>query len=180
MNGEPLVSVIIPVFNQGEYLHEAIDSVFAQEYSNFEIIVINDGSTDEYTIDILKNLKSIYKLRVINTANLGVVHARNIGIKECRGEYILPLDSDDKIGKEYITQAVDILTADKNVGIVYARAKYFGVVNGQMYLKKFSFCSTKYSFQYINKRRNKNGEISANQVIRDTTNFMPSIRKSLG
>jgi glycosyltransferase involved in cell wall biosynthesis len=139
MKDKPLVSVIIPVFNQGQYLHEAINSVLKQTYSNFEIIVINDGSDDEVTVETLAGLKLMFdELRIINTANRGVVHARNLGIKEARGEYILPLDADDKIGKEYLEKAVAILLADSNAGIVYAKARYFGEEKGLVKLKPFS------------------------------------------
>ena len=134
-----LVSVIIPCFNDGQYLHEALYSVINQTYENIEIIIVNDASTDKKTIDILNELQS-YGLKVINLkANLGPGTARNKGIKIAQGKYILPLDSDDKIASTYIEKAINILESNKNIGIVYCEAEYFGLKTGKWTLPKYSF-----------------------------------------
>ena len=109
----PKVSVIIPCYNHGEYLDEAVESVLTQTYQNFEIIIVDDGSTDQSTIDLLKVYRKP-KTRVIRTDNQGLASARNNGIKEAKGEYILPLDADDKIGKEYLKKAVKILDENED------------------------------------------------------------------
>ena len=95
----PKVSVIIPCYNQGACLEEAVDSVLAQTFQDFEILVVNDGSTDEATIRMLGKYERP-KTRVIHTDNQGLAMARNNGIREARGAYILPLDADDKIGPD--------------------------------------------------------------------------------
>ncbi len=89
---DKLVSVIIPTFNRAWALETAIDSVLAQDYNSIEIIVIDDGSTDN-TQDLLKGYKN--KIRVLTQENRGVSAARNFGIKSSHGEFIALLDSDD-------------------------------------------------------------------------------------
>lgn len=124
-SGQALVSVIIPCYNQGHYLDEAVSSVLVQTYQNWEIIIINDGSTDENTREILKYYHQP-KTRIIHTENQGVCQARNTGIAVAKGKYILPLDADDKIASTYIEKAVNILEANQNIGIVYCETQLFG------------------------------------------------------
>lgn len=131
------VSVIIPCFNQGQFIDEAIDSVLIQTLQDFEIIIINDGSTENLTKDILNNYNKP-KTKVIHIKNQGVSIARNIGIKASQGEYILPLDADDKIHVDYLKEAVNILDKNKELGIVCCEAEYFGEKNGKMELSEFS------------------------------------------
>ncbi|MGQ9871746.1 glycosyltransferase family 2 protein [Leptodesmis sp.] len=137
----PIVSVIMPCFNQGAYLDEAVGSVLAQTCESFEIIVINDGSTDRETVRILEKydnpewivhseqlLKSHEKpnLTVIHTPNRGPSAARNTGIRHAKGRYILPLDADDRIAPTYLEKAITILDNEPSVGIVYCQAELFG------------------------------------------------------
>ncbi|HME44412.1 MAG TPA: glycosyltransferase [Syntrophorhabdales bacterium] len=131
------VSVIIPCFNDGAYIDEAVDSVLAQTYQDFEIVIVNDGSTDPRTNDILSNY-SRPKTRVIQTTNQGVARARNRAIEEASGEFILPLDADDKIGKEYLKEAVKVIDGDPDVGIVYCLAEFFGDKTGLWELPPYS------------------------------------------
>ncbi|MDD3436211.1 MAG: glycosyltransferase family A protein [Candidatus Gastranaerophilales bacterium] len=133
---EPKVSVIIPCYNQGQYLQEAVDSVLASTYENIEIVIVNDGST-EY-LDVLEKF-SAPKTILINHENQGVSVARNNGIKASSGKYILPLDSDDKIHPTYIEKAVKILEENEKIGIVYCRAEYFGAETGEWELKEYKF-----------------------------------------
>jgi glycosyltransferase involved in cell wall biosynthesis len=133
----PLVSVVIPCYNHGEYIEDAVESVLGQTYKNFEIIVVNDGSTDKETNLTLKNLGEP-KTKVLHTLNQGLPSARNNGIKVARGKYILPLDADNKIAPEFLEIAVKELESDKNIGIVYSYAGLFGARNGIMILPKYS------------------------------------------
>jgi len=132
------VSVVIPCYNQGQYIDEAVDSVLSQTCRDFEIIIVNDGSTDENTLQLLKNYNKP-KTRVIHTSNQGLASARNNGIKEAKGEYILPLDADDKIEKTYLEKGVALLDENHACGIVYSGAEYFGEVTGIWDLPDYSF-----------------------------------------
>jgi glycosyltransferase involved in cell wall biosynthesis len=132
------VSVIIPCYNQGNYLDETVDSVLAQSFQDFEIIIVNDGSTDPETVARLKNYDRP-KTRVLHTANRGLAAARNSGIQNSNGEYILPLDSDDKIAGTYLEQAVRILDAGEGIGIVYCEAEYFGELTQPWKLPAYKF-----------------------------------------
>lgn len=95
------VSIIIPIYNSEKYLKRCLDSVLEQNYSNIEIILINDGSTDK-SIDIIKSYLSHPKIILLNQENQGQSIARNNGIKIASGKYITFLDSDDWINKNYI------------------------------------------------------------------------------
>jgi glycosyltransferase involved in cell wall biosynthesis len=131
------ISVIIPCFNHGAYVQDAIDSVLDQTCDDFEIIVVDDGSTEELTQTVLKNLEKP-KTRVIHTANQGPSAARNNGIRESCGKYILPLDADDKIEPDYLRKASELLDHDEELGIVYCQAEFFGERKGMFYLNAFS------------------------------------------
>ncbi|XOF34121.1 MAG: glycosyltransferase family 2 protein [Candidatus Electrothrix sp. YB6] len=133
----PRVSVIIPCYNQGQFVDEAINSVLAQTWQDFEIIVVNDGSTDPFTIRHLHEL-NFPKTRVVHTNNQGLPVARNNGIRAAQGEYILPLDADDRIGPTYLEQAVRLLDADPELGIVYCKAQYFGDRDSEWPLPEYS------------------------------------------
>ena len=146
----PKVSVIVPCFNLGKYINEAIDSVLVQTFKDFEVIVINDGSTDSETNSILENLSNS-KIKVINTENQGLANARNNGIEQAKGKYILPLDADDKIAPSYLEKAVAVLDSDENTGIVYCQAEFFDQENfkwdlpeyklSRMLIDNLIFCS---------------------------------------
>ena len=127
----PIVSIIIPFYNLGEYLEEAIKSCLNQTYKNIEIIVVNDGSTDEKSIEILLNLKIKYKNKVkfIDQKNQGVSKARNNGIKISKGEYICCLDADDKLGSKYIELTANRLAKTKELGFVTTWVQEFGLRN---------------------------------------------------
>ncbi|GAB6082639.1 glycosyltransferase family A protein [Desulfuromonas carbonis] len=133
----PKVSVIIPCFNQGDYLDEAVQSVLAQTYGDFEVVIVNDGSTEAATNDLLAGYRQS-QCRVVQTSNQGLAAARNNGIREATGDYILPLDADDRIGANYLQEAVRILDADPRVGIVYCEAEKFGAQQGRWRLPEFS------------------------------------------
>lgn len=112
----PKVSIIIPCYNDVQYISRAVKSALGQTYSNTEIIVIDDGS-DEETKRILKKIEpSIDKL--ITQENTGVVMARNRAIHDAKGEYILTLDSDDFFEPSFLEKGVAILDQKEKVGMV--------------------------------------------------------------
>lgn len=133
----PTVCVVIPCFNHGRYLAEAVDSALDQTYRNLEVIVVNDGSTDPETLQLLHEFTRP-RMRIIHTANKGLASARNRGIQASSATYILPLDADDLIESTYVEQAVAILESQPEVGIVYCRAEKFGAVIGAWELPAFS------------------------------------------
>ncbi len=127
----PLVSVITPCYNEGQYLLDAITSVEQSSYDNIEMIVIDDGSKDKKTIDILAQIESDFDfVKVIRLKNNeGVCVARNKAILNSSGKYILPLDADDKISTDYISIAVEILEKNESISLVACDFKYFGRKN---------------------------------------------------
>ncbi len=133
-----LVSVVIPCFNHGKFIDEAVNSVLNQTFQDFEIIIVNDGSTDEFTNELLKNY-SKPKTKVIMTENQGVSVARNVGIKEAKGKYILPLDADDKILPAYLEKAVKIIEENTKFGIIYCEAEFFGAKTEKWNLPEYRF-----------------------------------------
>jgi glycosyltransferase involved in cell wall biosynthesis len=110
-----LVTVIIPTYNNAIYLSDAVESILSQTFSDIEIIVVNDGSTDD-TLDILKNYEG--KIRLINQENKGVSAARNIGIDLSQSEFIAFLDADDISVNNRIEKQVDYLHKHSDVGFV--------------------------------------------------------------
>jgi glycosyltransferase involved in cell wall biosynthesis len=136
---EALVSVIVPCYNQGLFLRETLDSVAAQNYSAWECIIVDDGSTDN-----TKTIGSEYeskdkRFKYISQPNQGVSRARNNGIANSRGKYILPLDGDDKIGPRYIEEAVKRLEGDASVKLVYCLAETFGNKNEKFNIHTYSY-----------------------------------------
>lgn len=134
----PRVSIVIPCYNHGQYVDEAVNSCLAQTYDDIEIIIVNDGSTDEATNTLLNNY-SRPKTKVINKQNGGLAEARNTGIAAATGKYILPLDADDKIAPTYIEKAVNVIENNDEIGIVYCLAEFFGAKQGLWPLKEYKF-----------------------------------------
>ncbi len=120
---EGLVSVIVPVFNRQDYVAETIESIVKQTYKNIEIIIINDGSTDN-SEKIIRTFQSQYPdiINVINQQNQGQVKARNNGLKIARGEFIAFLDSDDVWLLDKLEKQVCLF--NKKVGLVYSGVQY--------------------------------------------------------
>ena len=131
----PLISVIIPCYNQGIYIDDAVESVLKQSFQDFEIIIINDGSDDEITLNKLRNY-SKPKTKIIHTENKGSSSARNIGFKESSGEFIQFLDADDIILPSKFDDQLSIFFSDPSVGICYSDFNIFDT-RKQLYLKAY-------------------------------------------
>jgi glycosyltransferase involved in cell wall biosynthesis len=131
------VSIVIPCFNQGAYLDEAVQSVLQQSHADLEIIIVNDGSTDALTIEQCNSYRDS-RIRTLNTGNQGLAAARNNGIAAAEGTYILPLDADDRIAEKYLEEAVAVLDSEPDIGIVYCRAHLFGAVDTDWGLPPYS------------------------------------------
>jgi FkbM family methyltransferase len=131
-SGTPLVSVIVTCFNYGRFLAEAVESVAAQTFRDFEVIIVNDGSTDDsakVAEQLVAKHKDSCRLFTIHTQNTGQpAAARNIGIAAARGRYILCLDADDKIDHTYLEKAVRVMEQHPETGVVYSHIRHFGTL----------------------------------------------------
>jgi len=132
----PRISIIIPCYNQGQFINESVESVLNQTLQDFEIIIINDGSTDSYTNELLRNYDKP-KTTVYTIENAGLPAARNYGIRKSRGEYFLPLDADDKIDPEFLEKCVPALNSNPDLGFVYAYTRFFGGEEGEWRNEQF-------------------------------------------
>lgn len=132
----PLVSVVMPCFNQGAYVDEAVQSVLSQTYKNIEIVLIDDGSDEPESIESLRNIAG-ENLRIFHLENQGVSFARNFGIRQAKGDFVLPLDADDVIHPTYVEKAVNILSNASNIHVVYCHAEFFGARSGKWMLNPF-------------------------------------------
>ena len=119
------VSVIMPCFNHGEFLAEAVDSVTHIGLDEFELIVVDDGSTDEPTREELDKLVA-QGIKVVRQENKGLAAARNAGILASQGEFILPLDADDRLRPGWIERGIRTLDSHPKVGVIYGDAQCFG------------------------------------------------------
>jgi len=113
----PLVSVIMPVFNREQYVGAAIQSILDQSYSNFELIIVNDGSTDKSEEIINDFKKKDSRIISISQTNQGIVSARNAGCSNARGDYIAILDSDDISVRNRLERQILFLESNPDVGI---------------------------------------------------------------
>ncbi|MDU1904881.1 MAG: glycosyltransferase family A protein [Dysgonomonas sp.] len=133
----PLVSIITPCYNDGNYILECIECVKNSTYDNIEHIIIDDGSTDKETVEILENL-SRGNIHLIRTENQGVCKARQQAILDSSGKYILPLDADDLISRDYISLGVKELESDNDISLIVTDYKLFGQYNKTVKLEPYS------------------------------------------
>jgi glycosyltransferase involved in cell wall biosynthesis len=133
MSTEPsLVTVVIPCFNHGQFVREAIRSVEKCDPGVYELIIVNDGSTDPETLRVMKELEDEGH-HVINQSNQGLAMARNNGIRAGRGRYLLPLDADNLIRPRYLYAGIEILDKHQDVAVVYGKPAYFGELTGRAF-----------------------------------------------
>lgn len=138
-SGAPLVSIIVPCYNQAAYLDACLMSVLRQTYSNWECLIIDDGSPDT-TKDIAEKWTAKdSRFTYFYKANGGICETRNFGIHNSKGDYILPLDADDKIEPEYLKEAVTVLVNKSDVKLVYCNKVYFGEINRKDNTSQYSF-----------------------------------------
>jgi len=115
----PRVSIVLPVFNAGRYLAQALDSAAAQTYRDFEIVIVDDGSSEARTLALLEDAAHRPGVHVHRTENRGPANARNFAIERARGAYILPLDADDYLAPTFLEKTVPALDADTDVGVAF-------------------------------------------------------------
>lgn len=136
---ESLISIIVPCFNQGRFLSEALESVLLQTYKTWECIIVNDGSSDD-----TESIATLYvarddRFKYISKLNGGLSSARNKGITNSTGEFILPLDADDVIGNEYLQLAMEAFLRNEELKLAYCLAEKFGMENCPWHLKDYSY-----------------------------------------
>ena len=139
--GEGKVSIVIACHNHGVMLREALASVEEVRNENLlEVIIVDDGSSDAETIRILKEVTDAgYK--VVSQPNLRVSAARNTGIRLANGEFILPLDNDNRLRDVYLKEGVKLLKDNPGIGVIYADAEYFGEKTGRWHVQEFDLLS---------------------------------------
>jgi glycosyltransferase involved in cell wall biosynthesis len=135
------ISIVIPCFNHGPMLLETLASIERVRIDSLaEVIIVNDGSTDPVTCRILRELDAT-KYIIIHQENRGLGRARNAGIEIARGEFILPVDSDNYIRRAYLDQGAAVLIAEPDVGVVYGDPEFFGESTGRSRIPEFDWCS---------------------------------------
>jgi glycosyltransferase involved in cell wall biosynthesis len=142
---EPLVTVVVTCYNYGRYLKGCLESVLSQTYKHIEILVIDDGSTDN-TPEVIKPFTELSNLRYIHQSNAGQAHAKNVGIKNSNGDFIAFLDADDRWCPEKLEKQMPCFD-NPNVGVVYCRARYLDENN-----LEFEYDMTS---EYLQPRRGK-------------------------
>jgi len=131
------VTIIIPCYNQGHYLAEALQSIAVANMELIDVLIVNDGSTNDETKSILNKLHQ-EGFTIINQENQGLGAARNAGIMASNTDYILPLDADNKIISSFIERAINILDHDLSYAVVFSNANYFGDKTGILKPGKFN------------------------------------------
>ena len=144
-----LVSIVIPVYNtKAEFIKECIESIVDIKYPH-EIIVVDDGSYEKDTLEFLEEIKEYKNTRLLKKVNGGLSSARNFGIKNATGKYILPLDSDDLLISKNLELALDKLLSDENIDIVYGDFQNFGDKNTYNKSGEFSRMKIAISGNYV-------------------------------
>ena len=138
-NMNQLISIIVPCYNQAEYLPDTLQSVFDQKYRDWECIVVNDGSSDSSEEIALQWTRRDNRFKYFHKENSGVADTRNYGIKQATGDYILPLDADDLIDVNLLSEAMHVFSDKPETKLVYCNVVLFGA-------KKEKVKSTDYNF----------------------------------
>jgi len=136
---KPIISVIVPCYNQAEYMDECLQSVLSQTFNAWECIIVNDGSTDKTEKNADLWLKKDSRFKYVFQENTGLSSARNTAINTALGHWILPLDCDDKISPDYLELAEKQMV--QNPSIIYCEGEYFGARKGKIQLKPYSYKS---------------------------------------
>jgi GT2 family glycosyltransferase len=119
---DPDVTVVVPVFNDFRFIDEALASVYEQTYSSWEIVMVDDGSTDPAVIQYLESLHRP-RLRQVRQENTGLPGARNTGMRLARGRFLVPLDSDDQLEPEFMSRMVSALDQHPQAGFAHCYAR---------------------------------------------------------
>ena len=121
-----MISVIIPCYNDGKYLPETINQLKLQTLPANEIIIVNDGSTDAATIEVLTQIEKDPLIQVLHKENGRMSAARNFGVAHAKGDIIVALDADDYFDPSFFQKAMDVLNNEPATGVVTSYIRYFG------------------------------------------------------
>jgi glycosyltransferase involved in cell wall biosynthesis len=138
-NQKPIISVVMPVYNNQKFIIPAIESVFKQTLGDFELILIDDGSTDKSQSIANFYCKRDPRIKYFYQQNCGVAAARNSGINRCNSTYILPLDSDDKLAPTYLEKTVSVAEENPSTKVIYSNYRYFGALDQEVILPDHSY-----------------------------------------
>ena len=144
----PKVSVVIPCFNGGAFLADALASLDRQTVCDFETIVVDDGSDDAETLRVLESLPA--HVRLVRHENRGLAAARNSGMKAAAGKYLLPLDCDDRLEAPFLERTLAVLEAEPDAGFAFTHLRLIGEKEGtlakncnffvQLFLNQLPYC----------------------------------------
>ena len=149
----PLISIVIPCYNLENKIEKCIQSLLAQSYKNIEIIIINDGSTDNSLCVIQKLSEEDSRIRYYSHENRGVSYSRNFGIDVSKGEYLMFVDGDDYLSPNYIEHFINVLSSETDLiigGITFRHSNYDTVVSGI----KFSCDHNEFFKKYYTSKKN--------------------------
>nr|WP_314840188.1 glycosyltransferase family A protein [uncultured Flavobacterium sp.] len=138
-----LVSIIVPCYRQAHFLGESLQSVLDQSYINWECIIVNDGSPDNTAIVAQEWCAKDTRFRYVYQDNAGLSSARNTGIKHSKGEFILPLDSDDILHDDYLSKIVPVLSMNSDLGVVSCY-RYFFVNDRSNIIREYKASGSNY------------------------------------
>jgi len=156
----PKVSVIMPVYNQEKFLKESIDSILNQTFKDFELIIINDGSTDQTSKILKQYVRKDLRIKIFFQKNQGCTKSLNYGIRQARGKYIARQDADDISLSKRLEKQVEFLERNKNIGLLGCFAqvideqgnkkqKILGQYTIDKDLKRYSFWSNRFCHSTI-------------------------------
>lgn len=127
------ISIIVPVYNVENYLERCVESILKQTYTNFELLLINDGSTDKSGELCDQLVSKNGNIKVFHLENAGVSNARNVGIQNSTGEWITFVDSDDFITNDYLETLISAVDGDDSIGFSIGRLHHIKMVKSQNY-----------------------------------------------
>lgn len=133
------LSIIIPCFNSESTLETTLESVFNQDFQEWEAIIVNDGSTDTTEQIALRWVEKDPRFIYYAKQNEGLGKTRNFAITKSEGTYILPLDSDNQLIHDFTNDAITVFERNKEIGVVYGDAEFFGLKKGLWKVEKYDF-----------------------------------------
>ena len=122
----PLISVIVPIYKTEAYLHQCVDSILGQTFSDFEVILVDDGSPDGCPAICDEYAAKDPRVRVVHKQNGGLVSARKAGLAECTGEYVMNVDSDDYIAPDLLEKVAKVLAENKVQAVLFGLTQFDG------------------------------------------------------